>query len=261
MWLTEHHFDGTVAYADPLVFAGAVAARTNRVKIGFAVVEMALHHPVRLAVQTALIDHLSRGRLIVGTGRGSIFNEYEYIGFGVTLEQGRDMIPEAEELLIKAWTGEDVDHQGRYWKSAFPELRPQPYQKPHPPLVRACATEGSLKAMAGIGRPVLIGVQTIDTLRQRLQLYRDSMSNAGFGEEAVEEALDQTWAQRGLYVGGKRSRGAGSGGSGPQQVYAPPVASPDQVQPWRRDPRSCRVNRRVPPRFRKSPFWPAHPVG
>ena len=201
VWLTEHHFDGTVAYADPLVFAGAVAARTNRVKIGFAVVEMALHHPVRLAVQTALIDHLSQGRLIVGTGRGSIFNEYEYIGFGVTLEQGRDMIPEAEELLIKAWTGEDVDHQGRYWKSAFPELRPQPYQRPHPPLVRACATEGSLKAMAGIGRPILIGIQTIDTLRQRLELYRDSMSNAGFGEEAVEEALDQTWAQRGLYVG------------------------------------------------------------
>ena len=201
VWLTEHHFDGTVAYADPLVFAGAVAARTSRVKIGFAVVEMALHHPVRLAVQTSLIDHLSRGRLIVGTGRGSIFNEYEYIGFGVTMEQGRDMIPEAEELLIKAWTGEDIDHQGRYWKSAFPMLRPQPYQRPHPPLVRACATEGSLKQMAGIGRPVLIGVQTIDTLRQRFQMYRDSMLEAGFGEEAVEEALDQTWAQRGLYVG------------------------------------------------------------
>ena len=45
VWLTEHHFDGAVAYADPLVFGAAVAARTKRVKIGFAVVELALHHP------------------------------------------------------------------------------------------------------------------------------------------------------------------------------------------------------------------------
>ena len=43
VWLTEHHFDGAVAYADPLVFGAAVAARTKRVSIGFAVVEMALH--------------------------------------------------------------------------------------------------------------------------------------------------------------------------------------------------------------------------
>ena len=92
VWLTEHHFDGAVAYADPVVFAAAVAMRTQRIRIGFAVVEMALHHPVRLAVQTSLLDNLSRGRLTVGTGRGSAFNEYEYIGFGITLEQGKDLI-------------------------------------------------------------------------------------------------------------------------------------------------------------------------
>ncbi|MCH8298656.1 MAG: LLM class flavin-dependent oxidoreductase, partial [Chloroflexi bacterium] len=132
VWLTEHHFDGAVAYADPVVFGAAVAVRTKRVKIGFAVVEMALHHPVRLAVQTSLLDNLSNGRLIVGTGRGSAFNEYEYIGFGITLEQGREMLDEAEELLVKAWTGKDVVHKGRFWDLSFPGLRPQPYQKPHP---------------------------------------------------------------------------------------------------------------------------------
>ena len=72
-WLTEHHFDGASAYVDPIVFGAAVAARTKRIKIGFAVVELAFHHPVRLAAQTALLDNLSHGRLIVGTGRGSAF--------------------------------------------------------------------------------------------------------------------------------------------------------------------------------------------
>lgn len=200
VWLTEHHFDGAVAYADPLVFGAAVAMRTQRVRIGFAVVEMALHHPIRLAVQTSLLDNLSRGRLIVGTGRGSAYNEFEYIGFGTTMDEGRHKMAEAEALLVKAWTEEDVRHKGRFWNLAFPRLRPPPYQKPHPPLVRACIGEGSMLEMAKIGRPVLIGVQTLDTLRQRLQRYQEAMLTAGFEAEAVEKALDETWAQRALYV-------------------------------------------------------------
>ena len=199
-WLTEHHFDGAVAYADPVVFGAAVAMRTQRMKIGFAVLEMALHHPVRLAVQTSLLDHLSQGRLIVGTGRGSAYNEYEYIGFGITLDQGRDMLDEAEDLMVKAWTGEDVRHHGRYWHGEFPGLRPQPYQTPHPPLVRACISEPSVAEMAEIGRPILIGVQTVDILRHRLNLFKETMSRASFAESDVQQALDQTWVQRGLVV-------------------------------------------------------------
>ena len=200
VWLTEHHFDGAVAYADPLVFGAAVAMRTRRVRIGFAVVEMALHHPIRLAVQTSLLDNLSRGRLIVGTGRGSAYNEFEYIGFGTTMDEGRQRMAEAEDLLVKAWTGVDVEHKGKHWHLSFPRLRPPPYQKPHPPLVRACIGEASMLEMASIGRPVLIGVQTLDTLRQRLHRYTETMLKAGFEKEAVENALDQTWAQRALYV-------------------------------------------------------------
>jgi alkanesulfonate monooxygenase SsuD/methylene tetrahydromethanopterin reductase-like flavin-dependent oxidoreductase (luciferase family) len=200
VWLTEHHFDGAVAYADPVVFAAAVAMRTHRVRIGFAVVEMALHHPVRLAVQTALVDNLSRGRLIVGTGRGSAYNAYEYFGFGTTLAEGRERLPEAEALLIKAWTTDDVRHDGHYWQATFPRLRPRPYQQPHPPLVRACIGEDSMVEMAKIGRPVLIGVQTLETLRHRLQRYRETMLEEGFAVAAVEQALEATWAQRGLYV-------------------------------------------------------------
>ncbi|PKB80884.1 MAG: hypothetical protein BZY88_07675 [SAR202 cluster bacterium Io17-Chloro-G9] len=200
VWLTEHHFDGAVAYADPLIFGTAVAMRTQKIRIGFAVVEMALHHPVRLAVQTSVLDHLSNGRLIVGAGRGSAYNEYEYIGFGITLEQGKDMLTEAEELLVKAWTSENVRHHGRYWTGEFPGLRPRPYQKPHPPLVRACISEPSMAEMAKIGRPVLVGVQSLDTLRNRLQLYQDTMRESGFPESAVESALDQSWVQRGIVI-------------------------------------------------------------
>ena len=136
---------------------------------------MALHHPVRLAVQTSLLDNISNGRLIMGIGRGSAYNEYEYIGFGTTLEQGREMLNEAEELLIKAWTGQDVVHKGQFWDLSFPGLRPRPYQKPHPPIVRACISEESMVSMGQAGRPVLIGVHAIDTLRHRFGRYVEAL--------------------------------------------------------------------------------------
>ena len=60
--------------------------------------------------------------------------------------------------------------------------------------------EDSLVEMAKIGRPVLIEVQTLETLRHRLQRYRETMLEEGFAIAAVEQALEATWAQRGLYV-------------------------------------------------------------
>ena len=200
VWLTEHYFGGDSVYADPVVFGAAVAARTTRIKIGFAVVQMAFHHPVKLAAQTALLDNLSHGRLIVGTGRGSAFNAYEYLGFGITMEEGRQRLAEAEDLLVKSWTEENLDYKGEHWRVAFPIMRPRPYQKPHPPLVRACLSEESMVEMAKIGRPVLMGVGPLEEFANRLKLYRDTMLGAGFNETQVEKALDETWVQKWVYI-------------------------------------------------------------
>ncbi len=200
IWLTEHYFGGDTVYADPVVFGAAVAARTSRIKIGFAVVQMAFHHPVKLAAQTALLDNLSHGRLIVGTGRGSAYNAYEYMGFGITIEEGRRRLDEAEDLLLKSWTEQDLDYRGDYWQVAFPIMRPRPYQKPHPPLVRACIGRESMLVMARAGRPVLMGVDSVEETADRLRLYRDTMLDAGFSESHVERCLDETWIRRSVYL-------------------------------------------------------------
>jgi alkanesulfonate monooxygenase SsuD/methylene tetrahydromethanopterin reductase-like flavin-dependent oxidoreductase (luciferase family) len=155
---------------------------------------------VRLAAQTALLDQLSKGRLIVGIGRGSAYNHYEYMGFGLDMEQGQKRLPEAEDLLVKAWTGDALKYEGEFWNVEFPMLRPRPFQKPHPPLVRACISEASTVAMAKIGRPILIGAQDSQDVRKRLEAYRDTMLASGFAEQEVERALDQTWASKDLFV-------------------------------------------------------------
>ena len=200
IWIAEHHFIGEVAYGDPMVFAGAVAAKTKRVDIGFGIVELALHHPVRLAMQTALLDHLTQGRLIVGTGRGSNYNAFEYTGFGTAFHAGKPMMDEAEELIVKAWTTDNVDHKGDYWQVAFPSIRPRPYQKPHPRLARACISEDSVKDMDRIGRPILISNRATSAAARTLALYRDTMFESGFNEEQVEHAMDQIWIWRECYL-------------------------------------------------------------
>ena len=205
IWLSEHHFDGATAYADPVVFAGAIAQRTKKVTIGFAVVEMALHHPVRLAAQVALLDHLSQGRMMLGTGKGSAFNEYEYIGFGVPMSDAADSISEAEEIILEAWTGEPVEFKGKYWDLAFPELRPMPLQKPHPPLLRACISRESTIEMGSKKRPVLIAAQENHSIKDRLQVFTKSLESTEITESEIEDILDQVWVNKNIVVAESRS--------------------------------------------------------
>ena len=108
VWLAEHHFDGISVYADPMVLAGALAASLKQAGLGFAVIQTALHHPIRLAEQMALLDHLMKGKLIVGLGRGSSYNIYDYQGFGIDHHEAQARLDEAEAIMVKAWTGERV---------------------------------------------------------------------------------------------------------------------------------------------------------
>ena len=201
IWMAEHHFVGEVVYGDPLVFAAAVAARTRRVLLGLGIVEMALHNPVKLAIQTSLLDNLSHGRLVVGIGRGSNYNSFEYAGFGTTVAAGIERLDEAEDLLVKAWTTENLDYKGQYWQVSFPYVRPRPYQKPHPPLARACISDESIVSMARIGRPVLLRYRSAESVAQSIELYRDTMLSSGFNEGEVETALDQMWLWCEAHIG------------------------------------------------------------
>ena len=130
VWLTEHYFTGESVYSDSLMFAAALAMKTERVRIGFAVVQMPFHHPVRLAVQLALLDNLSKGRIDVGIGKGTVYNEYEFVGHGLRSDDSRDRMAEATEVLQRAWRETPLVFEGKYFNLRVPELRPRPVQQP-----------------------------------------------------------------------------------------------------------------------------------
>jgi alkanesulfonate monooxygenase SsuD/methylene tetrahydromethanopterin reductase-like flavin-dependent oxidoreductase (luciferase family) len=200
VWLAEHHFDGGCAYVDPVTFAAAIATRTKNIKIGFAVAQMALHHPIRFAEQVALLDNLSQGRMIVGVGRGTAFNFYEFRGFGIDPNEAHERLLEVEDVLKGAWTTENYRHEGKYWQVELPMLRPQVYQKPHPPILRACSGLESTLEMARQGRPFMMNIQSDDTTRQRLDLYRATMAEAGYDEKTIAENTAQSWVWRNVFV-------------------------------------------------------------
>ena len=200
LWLAEHHFDGICAYVDPVTFAAALAAATERIRIGFAVAQMSLHHPIRMAEQMALIDNVSRGRLLVGLGRGTAYNIYDYQGYGIDPAEAHERLLEAEDIMIKAWTTERYEHRGKYWQLRLPLLRPRPFTKPHPPIIRACASEDAVREMARAGRPFLMNVQTNSVTRERVDIYRKTMMEAGYPDEAITRNLADSWIWRNVYV-------------------------------------------------------------
>ena len=200
VWLAEHHFDGICAYVDPVSFAAALATCTENIKIGFAVAQMSLHHPVRFAEQMNLIDHLSKGRLVVGLGRGTAYNIYDYQGYDIDPNEAQERLLESEEIMLKAWTTENLVHEGKYWNIKLPKLRPTPYTKPHPVIIRASSTEHSMVDLAKQGRPFMMNVQSDDVTQKRMDLYRKTLSEAGHDEAAVAERVGESWVWRNVFV-------------------------------------------------------------
>ncbi|HTZ80884.1 MAG TPA: LLM class flavin-dependent oxidoreductase [Stellaceae bacterium] len=200
IWLAEHHFDGVCAYVDPVSFAASLATATRRAKIGFAVIQTSLHHPVRLAEQLSLLDHISKGRLVIGLGRGTAYNIYDYQGYGFDHEEAQARFEEAEAIMLKCWTQDRVEYKGRFWDIRLPQLRPRPFTKPYPMLIRGASGEHSMVELARAGRPFLMNVQTNAVTKQRMDLYRKTMGEAGFDDAAIQRNVDQCWIWRNVVV-------------------------------------------------------------
>ena len=138
VWLTEHNFTGESVYCDPIPFASVVATRTSRIRIGFAVIQLALRHPIRLATQLALLDNLSGGRLDVGVGHGTNYNEYEFVGYGLRSDDSRERMAETLDVMVRAWTEAPLVHEGKFYRLRLPELQPRPRQRLRPRQSARC---------------------------------------------------------------------------------------------------------------------------
>jgi alkanesulfonate monooxygenase SsuD/methylene tetrahydromethanopterin reductase-like flavin-dependent oxidoreductase (luciferase family) len=180
VWLAEIHFQkGRSVLSSPLVIATAIAARTQRLRIGIAVQILPLAHPLHLAEDVATVDHLSKGRLDFGVGRSGLPEHYE--GFNVPHTESRDRFNETLEILVKAWTEERFTYEGKYFQYRNVCVTPKPFQKPHPPLRVAATTQETYGIVGHMGMPIFIAVRTtsISDLKRFIGGYHEGWREAG----------------------------------------------------------------------------------
>jgi alkanesulfonate monooxygenase SsuD/methylene tetrahydromethanopterin reductase-like flavin-dependent oxidoreductase (luciferase family) len=196
IWLTEHHFSRHGITSDSMALLSHLAARTTRIRLGTAVLVLPFHDPIRLAESSALVDHLSGGRLDVGVGRGYQWTEYH--GFGVRFDEGSDRFEEALGLLVDAWRADEpFAFDGKYhrYDAAFPQ--PRPLQQPHPPLWHATSSDGGLRRCAERDWGVLLAQAT------SLALVNDIATRYGDHVRAAGATMrpDRLVLARGMYCG------------------------------------------------------------
>ena len=152
----------------------ALAARTQRVRLATTSLLLPLHHPLRVAAETATLDALSGGRLWLGLGRG--FRAPVFEGFEVEAATKRDRFDEALDALLAAWSGEEVTLAGAHFAAragARLSLGLRPVQRPHPPLVVAAFGRKGLLQAARRGLPYLASpLEPLAALEQNYALWR-----------------------------------------------------------------------------------------
>ncbi len=197
IWLAEHLFSTYGIVTSTQVLAAAVAKRTERIKIGTAVVVIPFNHPLRTASDFALVDVLSHGRLLFGAGRA--YQPHEFVGLDVPIEESREMYAEGMDVVVRAWTEEKISHQGKYWTIPEPvEVLPKPVQQPHPPIYQACVSPESFESAAEAGWHLQMASpftyrtyreSWIDKLEENLGVYEAACEKHGRDPKAAERML------------------------------------------------------------------------
>ena len=115
----------------PNLMAASLAQRTERIKILIYANLLPLHEPLRLAEELAMLDCLSKGRLIAGVGRGA---PREYKIFNIPMSESRERFEECYEVMKRAWYEESFSFEGKYYSYKDVSIWPRPVQQPRLPV-------------------------------------------------------------------------------------------------------------------------------
>ena len=207
IWFTEHHFnhEGMESSPNPLMICTDVAARTKQIRLGQACNVITFWNPIRLAEDIAALDHLSKGRVEVGIGRGVYGREAVHMNVEADLKdqaKNKRLFQETLTIMKKAWTEKFFKHKGEFYtypspnfvwqhdmslpNEDFMDLKtnqikkisviPQPYQKPHPPIWQVVDSASSIEWAAKNGINCIMWIPTVKTLKKRFEIYKNAKS-------------------------------------------------------------------------------------
>lgn len=159
----------------PLVTMARLAPAAGTLRMATQVLLLPLLNAADVAYNVVTLDHICQGRLDLGIGIAYHLRELELAG--ITRGDRVPKFEEALEVMKQFWTGEEVDHQGRYFTMQGTRMGLTPYQKPHPPIWIAAHSHGAAARAGRLGEGIVVGPQVdhhdvkalVQTFRQEWQ--------------------------------------------------------------------------------------------
>lgn len=177
-YIGEHHSAGWETICSPEVFIATAAERTRHIRLGTGVISLPYHHPYMVADRMVLLDHLTRGRVILGVGPGALASDA--LMFGIPSERQREMMDEALGIIIRLLESpEPLTYRSDWFQlhEAFLQLRP--YQQPSIPIAVA-----SVQSPAGVRLAGKYGASVLSLSIPRASVRQTSLKELwAMGEE------------------------------------------------------------------------------
>ena len=143
-WVGEHHSAGWETIASPEVFIATAAERTRNIRLGTGVISLPYHHPYMVANRMVLLDHLTRGRVMLGVGPGALASDAYMLGIDPARQ--REMMDESLGIIIRLMSDpEPLTYKSDWFQLNEASLQLRPYQDPYVPVAVA-----SVQSPAGV---------------------------------------------------------------------------------------------------------------
>ncbi|MCS6924874.1 MAG: LLM class flavin-dependent oxidoreductase [Candidatus Binatia bacterium] len=177
-FLTEHHQQEDGYLPNPLLLAGLVGMKTQRIKVGTCVLLLPLHHPVHVAEDCAIIDLATKGRLILSVGVG--YQPPDFAAFGVPVAEQASRTEEALAVIRHCWSDRRFSYTGKHFHYQDALITPTPWQKPGPPIWMAAWTPVGLRRAAHMTDGWIADpVQSLPVIKEYAGRYRAAAQKVG----------------------------------------------------------------------------------
>jgi limonene 1,2-monooxygenase len=147
-FIGEHHSGGWETMPAPEMVLAKAAAHAHRIRLGTSVISLPFHHPFHVAERMAFLDHLTRGRVILGVGPCNLVTDKKL--FGLTNNKLYPMLAESVDIIVRLLESpEPIDYEGRFWNFKNMRLQLRSYQQPRLPLAVASSGNPMSAELAG----------------------------------------------------------------------------------------------------------------
>jgi limonene 1,2-monooxygenase len=181
-YIGEHHSAGWELIGSPEVFLATAAERTRHLRLGTGVISLPYHHPYMVAHRMVLLDHLTRGRVILGVGPGALASDALMLGLPAARQ--REMMDEALGIIIRLFESpEPLTYRSDWFQLSEAVLQLRPYQAPAIPIAVA-----SVQSPAGVRLAGKYGAAVLSLSIPRESVRQTSLKELwAIGEEAAAQ--------------------------------------------------------------------------